>query len=489
MRLVCCLGLVWATLAGILPAQPAQAQPYSTVQGLWLFAESGYAMRDPLAAFWQAHGGLEVFGVAIDAAQYQPAQPIIQWFERARLEEHPANPSAYRVQLGLVGKEALVQQQRDWRTEDQGEPMEGPCQTFAQTARTVCGPFLRYWRAHGLDFGTPGITYAESLALFGLPLTAPRYETNSSGDTVLTQWFERARFEWHPNNPPAYQVLPGRLGAELHGEAATPQPLAFKVPDAVLQGHTWMIILNQPDFVHVDGMVGSWPMTWGRMADGRWRGLGGISVLTKPGPVPVIIAAQHTDGSTFFGSRSLTVADANYPAERISLPPEVNERIADNQAAVQAENAAVAAIWPLLSPHQWWDGTFQLPADGVISSNFGTRRAYNDGPYTSYHEGVDIANSINTPVYAAARGRVVFAQDDLIVRGGAVIIDHGQGVHTGYWHLNKVEVSAGQLVEQGEQIGRMGSKGFSTAPHLHWDVRIGSLPVDPLEWTETQWNK
>jgi hypothetical protein len=90
------------------------------------------------------------------------------------------------------------------------------CRYFAETRHAVCGDFLRYWQSHGLEFdGRRGMSFTESLALFGLPLTEPRMETNSSGDTVLTQWFERARFESHPNNPAPYKVLLGRLGAEV----------------------------------------------------------------------------------------------------------------------------------------------------------------------------------------------------------------------------------------------------------------------------------
>jgi murein DD-endopeptidase MepM/ murein hydrolase activator NlpD len=127
------------------------------------------------------------------------------------------------------------------------------------------------------------------------------------------------------------------------------------------------------------------------------------------------------------------------------------------------------------------------PLDGWCRSL--ARRAYNDGPYSSYHEGLDIANLRGTPVVATGRGRVVLAQDDLIVRGGAVILDHGLGIHTGYWHMDKVLAKVDTIVEQGDVIGLMGTKGFSTAPHVHWDLRIGALNVSPLEWTEQDWGK
>ena len=145
----------------------------------------------------------------------------------------------------------------------------------------------------------------------------------------------------------------------------------------------------------------------------------------------------------------------------------------------------VNAIWPQVTSERLWQGPFILPAQGEISSAFGTIRSYNGGPYDSFHEGLDIANVVGTPIVAPARGRVVLAEPDFLVRGGAIILDHGWGVHTGFWHQSQLLVKVGDMVEQGQIIGRMGAKGMVTGPHVHWDVRIGSTNVSPLEWTQT----
>ncbi|WP_322497137.1 hypothetical protein [Chloroflexus sp.] len=99
----------------------------------------------------------------------------------------------------------------------------------------MCDAFLRYWQSHGLEFdGKRGFSEAESLALFGLPLTEARIETNSSGDTVLTQWFERARFELHTNLGPDV-VLLGLLGREAFEPQIEPQidPRCADMPEPV----------------------------------------------------------------------------------------------------------------------------------------------------------------------------------------------------------------------------------------------------------------
>jgi hypothetical protein len=172
--------------------------------------------------YWTQNGGLPVFGYPISAAALErTAEGVFptQYFERARFEYHPDKTAPYDVLLGRLGDERLKQFGRDWSTFAKGKPTTG-CLFFAQTGHSVCNQaagigFLSYWQSHGLQ--DPSLNaYQRSLALFGLPLSEPQIETNSSGDTVLTQWFERARFEYHPNNPRAFKVLLGLLGVETN---------------------------------------------------------------------------------------------------------------------------------------------------------------------------------------------------------------------------------------------------------------------------------
>ena len=106
----------------------------------------------------------------------------------------------------------------DWRSFPTVDSAPQGCRYFAETRHALCGAFLSYWRTHGLEFdGRSGTSFAESLALFGYPLSEAQMEQGADGSMYLTQWFERARFEFHPNNPRPYQVLLGRLGAEVLG--------------------------------------------------------------------------------------------------------------------------------------------------------------------------------------------------------------------------------------------------------------------------------
>ncbi len=181
------------------------------------FAETGYCIGGRIREFWEQSGGLPVFGFPtgpqgqelIEGRPYQ-----VQRFERNRLELHPENARPYDVLLGRLGVDRLAQQNRpDWQAFRVNGP-NGECRGFA-TAHSVCGPFLKAWRASGLEFdGQPGTSENESLALFGLPISSPAYEV-IEGKPYLVQWFERARFELHPENPAPYDVLLGLLGNEI----------------------------------------------------------------------------------------------------------------------------------------------------------------------------------------------------------------------------------------------------------------------------------
>jgi hypothetical protein len=150
-----------------------------------------------------------------------PSSVTTQVFERSRFEYHPEHDPPYDVILGRLGVEALQAQGRDWRSFPTVDGPPSPdCLYFAETAHSLCGPFKAYWERHGLEFdGRRGSSFAESLALSGLPLSEPHEET-IDGRTLTVQWFERARFELHPDHPdhPAQPVLLGRLGSEVEQE-------------------------------------------------------------------------------------------------------------------------------------------------------------------------------------------------------------------------------------------------------------------------------
>jgi hypothetical protein len=162
---------------------------------------------------------LSVFGYPISSEQ-QVNGFTAQWLERNRFELHPENNAPYNVLLGLLGVEALAKKGIKWQTLPTVTVDNTPdgCRFFKETGHSLCSDFKKYWEQNGLRFDPNSnlvYSYQESLALFGYPISEPKVETNSSGDQVLTQWFERARFELHPNNPEIFKVELGLLGNEL----------------------------------------------------------------------------------------------------------------------------------------------------------------------------------------------------------------------------------------------------------------------------------
>ena len=119
--------------------------------------------------------------------------------------------------------------------------------------------------------------------------------------------------------------------------------------------------------------------------------------------------------------------------------------------------------------------SFVEPVQGILTSGFGVRRRDN-------HKGLDIANSMGTPIRAAASGTVTYAQYNSGGYGNLVIISHGNGVQTYYGHCSKLYVTQGQTVSQGEVISAMGSTGISTGSHLHWEVRINGVAQNPRNY-------
>jgi len=112
---------------------------------------------------------------------------------------------------------------------------------------------------------------------------------------------------------------------------------------------------------------------------------------------------------------------------------------------------------------------------------FGHRRSYNGSAYDFFHTGLDYCGTIGVDIYASAAGRVVLSEE-LIVLGNVTVIDHGWGVFSAYAHQSEVFVQVGDWVEKGQLIGLVGETGRVSGPHLHWEVIVGGVQVDPLQW-------
>ncbi|MGJ3240475.1 MAG: LysM peptidoglycan-binding domain-containing protein [Anaerolineae bacterium] len=205
----------------------------------------------------------------------------------------------------------------------------------------------------------------------------------------------------------------------------------------------------------------------------------GIPVFTEGGIYTVDLNLMSADGTQTqfafnvrvaggaYGTQNLNVTDANLTA------PAVQEN----------ELNLLTNLTRAITLTRRWEGPFSIPAAAAMNAPFGTARSYNGGEISAYHSGADFASAPGTPIYAAAGGVVVLA-DALNIRGNTIVIDHGWGIYTAYAHQTTLNVTLGDEVVTGQMIGTAGSTGRVTGPHLHWEIWVNGVPVNPLTWTQ-----
>jgi murein DD-endopeptidase MepM/ murein hydrolase activator NlpD len=212
--------------------------------------------------------------------------------------------------------------------------------------------------------------------------------------------------------------------------------------------------------------------------DGLYVALQGVHALTEPGLYPLSIGGILANGVKFEVSQMVYVNEYGYPSEALS----VDENYLESDVSDQ-ELAMIQEMIAPVSPDKLWTGYFIPPSPypDVINSVFGTRRSFNNSGFIYYHAGTDFGGGTGVEVFAPANGVVVFAAP-LEIRGNATIIDHGWGIYTGYWHQSELYVSVGEVVSPGQVIGLVGNTGRSTGAHLHWELWVGGVQVEPLDW-------
>ncbi len=211
----------------------------------------------------------------------------------------------------------------------------------------------------------------------------------------------------------------------------------------------------------------------------------GVPLGTESGIYPLELSVTGGDGIPAVLIVNLQVGVGSYGFERIRLMEGLDELL--NTATEAAELSLLNNTMTRFSTEHYLDGPMGLPAAARMTSPFGSTRSYNGGAFERVHTGADFAGVAGTPILAPASGRVVLA-DDLNIRGTATVIDHGWGVYTGYWHQSARYVDLGDFVETGQVIGAIGSTGRVTGAHLHWELWVNGVPVDPMQWVSTDFS-
>lgn len=209
----------------------------------------------------------------------------------------------------------------------------------------------------------------------------------------------------------------------------------------------------------------------------------GVGLSVPLGPDAATVTTRGRDGVDIDTMDvPFTVVAVDRPVDYLVASEEVTAVLTPEAAEIE-EALRTFEQFNLFQARPRWNGRLSMPVDGPITTQFGQGRSINGGPVGGFHGGVDIANASGTPILAPAAGRVAWV-GEMPIRGNSVLLDHGMGVVTGYHHLLEFTRELGDLVAPGDEIAKMGSTGFSTGPHLHWEMTIYGVNVDPLTWTE-----
>lgn len=278
-------------------------------------------------------------------------------------------------------------------------------------------------------------------------------------------------------------IIPGYEAPEVAVDLPTPFTSIDVTPQTLVEGKTVRFRVSTAVPTLISGVFLGRELSIGSDETHTLHTiLQGIPLFTEPGVYPLeLVAVGMDNGETAGYSLNVQIVAGPYGREYIRLLAGRDGLL--DPAVEQAELTLLENVTRPFTEPRYFEGQMGLPAAATIISPFGTRRSYNGGPFDRFHSGTDFAGAPGTPIIATAPGRVVLA-DTLNVRGLATVIDHGWGIYTGYWHQSQQNVQVGDVVTTGQVIGTIGSTGRVTGAHLHWELWVGGVPVDPMQWVQ-----
>ena len=253
-------------------------------------------------------------------------------------------------------------------------------------------------------------------------------------------------------------------------------------PLPLVQGKTTQIkvLTNQP--LQLSGNLSENSLHFSVTNENEYVAIQGVYAMAEPGLVSFSISGMSEEDEPISFSQQVLLVSGGYPnapalvVDPITLDPTITE---------PEDNLVKQVISPYTESKRWTEPFNYLTDEPCVNAWFGYRRSYNGSPFDYFHTGVDFgvcAQNLN--IYAPAPGVIVYT-GSLEIRGNATIIDHGLGVYSGIWHQEEIYVNVGDAVETGQKIGMIGNTGRSTGPHLHWEVWVNGVQVDPFDWLET----
>jgi len=276
-------------------------------------------------------------------------------------------------------------------------------------------------------------------------------------------------------------LLPAAATAKQAGTCTAGATLRLSAPEAN-QGSLLLIeIKSTKPLAEVQG---DWdgrsvPIWQEATSEKQRKGLLAVDLEKAPGEYELKVTGQTADGEKMSCSAMVTVKKGLFATEKLQVEKQFVEPSPEQIKRANEERQKLRDIFDRVTPERLWDGNFRIPLDVVTTgSNFGKRRILN-GNSGSPHTGVDFPAATGTAVRATQRARVALAEE-LFFAGNTVVLDHGLGIYSFYGHLSEIDVKAGDALETGAVLGKVGATGRVTGPHLHWGLTVERARVNPL---------
>ena len=261
-------------------------------------------------------------------------------------------------------------------------------------------------------------------------------------------------------------------------QAADPFRIQGRLPRAVSQGGVFTVTVRPAAWIEsVRGSLDAQPLIFSPLKGGRVQALVGID-LEANGQRLLRLEATDRQGRLHVRKWPIRVRPRRFLVQRLTLPRNMVELDPETVTRVSEEADRLNHLWKTVTPQRFWHGAFQSPVPMVAApEGFGLRRIINDQP-RSPHSGADYKAPPGSVVRASNAARVALAEEQFF-GGNALVLDHGLGLYTIYFHLQEFLVKMGDTVEKGQEIGKVGATGRATGPHLHFGVRLQGARIDP----------
>jgi murein DD-endopeptidase MepM/ murein hydrolase activator NlpD len=340
--------------------------------------------------------------------------------------------------------------------------------------------------------GADGLMPAAAPSAAEIPTAVVRAQAGDDIATLAARYGEEPTLVAELNAAtPTRRLFPGQP-VRVPSRSVPPPPslglgaiLSIDAPDSIVQGRTGRLYVTTSRPVALFGRWTDQTLHFHALDEQGLLQFAFIPVnaLLEPGMYSLEVGYITRQGVELKRTFPVNVVAGPYDYQEIVVAQEKADVLTPE--VVSAERERVIEVWSHYTPALLWRERFRRPisADYPTTSPFGTRRTYSVADIGNFHAGQDFGAPEGALIFAPAPGIVVLAEP-LAVRGNAVILDHGGGVFTGYWHMSEIKVAPGMTVETGDVLGLVGNTGLSTGPHLHWELRIDGVAVDPMQFLD-----